>query len=144
MDKEISYIHEVLSSSKSPLSSADISKEIYNNHSYKLSRTIVRNYLWSYFRGMIEYDAANFTFSLKDDQFLVSDIDVSEVINSPRAVSAQFEGARINVSYDSNIPLSVFIKSIALINFKHKSSVNKIDLIKQMNRTIEQILAEHD
>lgn len=144
MDKEILYIYEVLSSSKAPLTSPEISKEIFNRHEFKLSRTIVRNYLWSYFRDLVEYDAAKYTFVLKDDQFLISDIDVSEVKNPPRAVCAQFEGARINVSYDDKIPISVYIKAIALLNFKHKSSVNKVDLVKQLNRTIEQILVDHD
>lgn len=144
MDRETLYIYETLSSSKSELTTSNIAKEIFDKYDFRISRTIVKNYLWSYFRELIEYNSSNYTYALKDDQFLISDIDVSKVRNPPRAVSAQFEGARINVSFDDQIPIDVYIKAISLINFKHKSSKKKVDLIKQLNRTIEQILATHD
>lgn len=144
MDKEIAYIYEVIASSKAPLTAAEISKQIFERYKFRLSRTIVRNYMWSYFRSLVEYDSVKYTFVLNNDQFLISDIDVSAAKNPSRAISAKFEGARISVIYDDQIPVSVFIKAITLINFKSKSSVNKIDLVKQVNRTIEQILVDHD
>ena len=139
MDKEILYIYEVLATTKTPLTAADISKEIFIRYDFRLSRKIVRNYLWSYFRANIEYDASNYTFVFSDDQFLISDIDVSTVVNPPRAISAQFEGARIKAMLTS-----VLVKAIALINYKNKSSTSKIDLIKQINRTIEQMQSDND
>lgn len=144
MDRDILHIYEVLSSANVPLTAGEISKEIFKRYDIRLSKTIVRNYLWSYFRNLIDYNPDEFTFSLKDDRFLITDIDVSDVDHGPRAVSAQFEGARIRVSYDNRVPIETYIKAISIINYKYRSSKKKVDLIKQLNRTIEQILDEND
>ena len=57
MDKEIIYINNILVNSKVGLSTSDISKKIFEKYDAKVSRTIVKNYLWSYFRDIIKYDS---------------------------------------------------------------------------------------
>ena len=144
MDREIAYIYEVLSTAQEPLTASEISKEIFGKYETRISKTITRNYLWSYFREIISYDSSKYTFTLKEDKFLLEDIDVFGTDRTPRALSSEFDGSRIKVVFDTTIPIEIYIKAISLINYKHKSSKKKLDLIKQLNRTIEQLLVSDD
>ena len=47
MDKEIIYINNILVNSNEGLSTSDISKLIFEKYGAKVSRTSVKNYLWS-------------------------------------------------------------------------------------------------
>jgi hypothetical protein len=144
LDREIFFINQILSKSDRPLTSAEISKEIYNSFGIKVSRKVTQNYLWSYFRNEIEYNPNEFSYKLKNDRFLIDDIDVISIEKSPRAICSNFEGSKIKVSYDIHIPIEVFIRALTMINYKNKMLTKNGDLIKQLNRIIEQIIDNDD
>jgi len=144
MDKEIIYINNILVNSKVGLSTSDISKKIFEKYDAKVSRTIVKNYLWSYFRDIIKYDSSEFTYKINNDEFLIDDIIVDKKSKLSRPISANFEGSKIKVEYDINIPVDIYIQAIAIMNFKTNVNKKNADLLKHFNRIVEQINQEND
>jgi len=144
MDKEIIYINNILVNSKVGLSTSDISKKIFEKYDAKVSRTIVKNYLWSYFRDIIKYDSSEFTYKINNDEFLIDDIIVDKKSKLSRPISANFEGSKIKVEYDNNIPVDIYIQAIAIMNFKTNVNKKNADLLKHFNRIVEQINQEND
>ena len=144
MDKEIIYINNILVNSKAGLSTSDISKKIFEKYDAKVSRTIVKNYLWSYFRDIIKYDSLEFTYKINNDEFLIDDIIVDQKSKLSRPISANFVGSKIKVEYDNNIPIDIYIQAIAIMNFKTNVNKKNADLLKHFNRIIEQINQEND
>lgn len=144
MDKEIVFINNILVNSKEGLSTSDISRLIFERHGAKVSRTIVKNYLWSYFRDIIKYDSSEFTYKLNNDEFLLNDIVVDQNPKLNRPLSANFEGSKIKVEYDNNISIDTYIQAIAIMNFKTNINKKNVDLIKHFNRVVEQINQEND
>jgi len=144
MDKEINFINEILVNSDVGLSTSDISKIIYQKYNAKVSRTIVKNYLWSYFRSIIKYDSSNYTYTLINDKFLLNDIEVLPVLVSSRPINTNIKGSKIKVEYNEKIPIEIYIKALAIINFKVSLKKSNIDLLKQLNRVVEQIINDND
>lgn len=144
MDKEIIYINNILVNSKEGLSTSDISKLIFERYDAKVSRTIVKNYLWSYFRDIIKYDSSEFTYKINNDEFLIDDIIVDKKSKLSRPISANFEGSKIKVEFDNNIPIDIYIQAIAIMNFKTNVNKKNTDLLKHFNRIVEQINQEND
>ena len=144
MDKEIIYINNILVNSKVGLSTSDISKIIFEKYDAKVSRTIVKNYLWSYFREIIKYDSSEFTYKINNDEFLIDDIIVDQNSKLSRPIAANFEGSKIKVEYDNNIPINIYIQAIAIMNFKTNVNKKNTDLLKHFNRIVEQINQEND
>lgn len=139
MDKEIIYINSILNSSDEGFTTSEISKKIFEQYGIKISRTIVKNYLWSYFRDVIEYNSSNYSYTLKMDNFLINDINVICSTNTPRAISSKIEGAEIIIVVDKNVPLEKYIKAIGVINYRIGKNKSNLDFIKQINRTLEQL-----
>ena len=144
MDKEIIYINNILVNSKEGLSTSDISKLIFERFDAKVSRTIVKNYLWSYFRDIIKYDSSEYTYKINNDEFLIDDIIVDKKSKLSRPISANFEGSKIKVEFDNNIPIDIYIQAIAIMNFKTNVNKKNTDLLKHFNRIVEQINQEND
>ncbi|CAN5381839.1 hypothetical protein BH10BAC5_BH10BAC5_25400 [soil metagenome] len=128
MDKEINIINDILSHSKTGLTIYDISKIFNNTYKIKISPTIVKNYLWSYFRNIINYDNSKYTYTLKNDKFLHEDIDVISISNTTRPLQVSILGSRIKVEFNKKIPIEIYIKAISILNFKVSSSKKNIDL----------------
>jgi len=139
MDKEILYINSILSKSSIGLTSSEISKLIFEKYDTRISRTIVKNYLWSYFRSIIKYDSVNYTYKLTQDLFLLDDIVVRFDINQSRALSSKIEGGKIIITADRKFDLEKFIRALGVLNFKIGSNRHNLDIIKQLNRVIEQL-----
>lgn len=139
MDNETLMINVILTSSIVPLTSSEISKLVYEKYKVKISKTIVKNYLWSFFRDIIIYDSGNFTYKLKDDKFLLDDVEVIFKDQPERPIGSNVLGGKILITADSNILFQDFIKGIAILNYKIDVNKRNIDLIKQLNRVIEQL-----
>lgn len=139
MDKEIVFINAILNKNDQWITTSEISKKIFEEFDVKISRTIVKNYLWSYFRSIIEYNSSNYSYKIKSDPFLIEDINVIQIANLPRAISSRIEGSKIIISIDKNTPLESYIKAIGILNYKIDKNKKNLDLIKQINRTIEQL-----
>lgn len=137
MDKECVAIHNVLSETEEPLTQFEIAKLINEKFEIKISAKIVKNYLWSFFRNDIIYDQNEYKYSFKEDRFLMEAIHVNMSRNMPRAIDTKFQGSKIKVEYDENVELDVLIKAIAILNYREK--IGRIDLVKKVNRIIEQL-----
>jgi len=139
MDKEIACINNILLKSSEPITTSEISKKIFEEYKMKLSKKIVSNYLWSYFRSLIKYNPTDYTYVLKNDTFLIDDIITEEVQNKPRAITTKINGSQIQLEYDINVKRETLIKALGIINYKTNFLSKNIDFIKHLNRTIEQI-----
>ena len=139
MDKDILCINSVLRDANKALTTSDISKLIYERYEVKISRTIVKNYLWSFFRNIIIYDQGDFTYKLDNDKFLLEDIEVNMTSKAARPISSSIEGGKIIITADTNITIQDFIKGFAILNYKIGANKRNSDLIKQLNRVIEQL-----
>ena len=144
MDKEIIYINNILVNSNEGLTTSDISKLIYEKYGAKVSKIIVKNYLWSYFRDIIKYNSTEYTYTINNDEFLIDDIIIDHNSKLSRPISATFEGSKIKVVFDNQIPLEVYIQAVAIMNFKTNVSKKNTDFLKLFNRLVEQIFHEND
>lgn len=139
MDKEIICINNILLNSSNPITTSEISMKIFEEYNMRVSKKIVSNYLWSYFRNLIEYTPSNYTYILKNDTFLIDDIHTVEVQHQPRAITTKIIGSQIQLEYDSNVKQETLVKALGIMNYKTNFLKKNIDFIKQLNRTIEQI-----
>jgi hypothetical protein len=139
MDNDILFINSVLVSSKIGLTTSDISKLIFEKYGVKISRTIVKNYLWSYFRHIIQYNQSDYTYKLDNDNFLLDDIEVSISSSVPRPISSSVVGGKIKITVDEAVSKEDFLKGITILNYKLGSNQRNTDLIKRLNRVIEQL-----
>ncbi|MFZ4680712.1 MAG: hypothetical protein ACOYLP_11145 [Flavobacterium sp.] len=139
MDKDSFYIFSVLSDSEKPITTAEISKEIYKKFNVRLSKKICQNYLWSFFRNNIIFDQDNYTYLLDYNNQIDFDIEVRQSINLPRAISSKVIDSKLVVEYDMNVPFDIFVKAIAYLNFSKTTSNSKKDLFKEINQRIESL-----
>jgi len=139
MDNDIFCINSVLVSSKVGLTTSDIAKLIFEKYGIKMSRTIVKNYLWSYFRHIIKYNQGDYTYKLLNDNFLLEDIEVNIATRAPRPISSNVLGGKIVITINSSVSREQFVKGFSILNYKLGSNRRNSDLIKQLNRIIEQL-----
>lgn len=138
MDKEIYYINTILLETEEGLSTSEISKSLFEKYKIKVSRQIVKNYLWSYFRNIIQYNSSDYTYKLSQKSFLSDDILVKSIEKSPRMISANFENGKLELIYNESKSIEALVKAIGIINFSYSPKKKQTDLIKQINRIIEQ------
>jgi hypothetical protein len=122
-----------------PLTTSDISKLIYEKYNVKISRTIVKNYLWSYFRQIVKYTPSDYTYELDSDNFLLDDLVIKLENNSARPIYAMVEGNKIIVKISKKLKIEDCVKAIAILNFRIGTNKRNTDILKQLNRIIEQL-----
>lgn len=139
MDKEILCINSILVGSPKALTTADIAKLMFEKYELKLSKTIVKNYLWSFFRHVIDYNSGDFTYKLDGDKFLLEDVKVKMSSDALRPLGSSIEGGKILITADSNISIQDYIMGFAVLNYRVGGNKRNSDIIKQLNRVIEQL-----
>lgn len=137
MDREIYFIQKVLSENDKPLSTREISAEIFRIFKLKISSKIVQNYLWSYFRNEIEFNNTDFTYSLKCQTIETDNVSIVFLETDVRAISTIVDGNKIKITYNKSVKLEELIKAIVMLNFNGYN--NKYDLLKNINRYIDNL-----
>ena len=137
MDREIYFIQKVLSENDKPLSTREISSEIFRIFKVKISSKIVQNYLWSYFRNEIEFNNTDFTYSLKCQTIETDNVSIVFLEADVRAISIIVDGNKIKITYNKSVKLEELIKAIVMLNFNGYN--NKYDLVKNINRYIDNL-----
>jgi hypothetical protein len=137
MDREIYFIQKVLSENDKPLSTREISAEIFRIFKLKISSKIVQNYLWSYFRNEIEFNNTDFTYSLKCQTIETDNVSIVFLETDVRAISTIVDGNKIKITYNKSVKLEELIKAIVMLNFNGYN--NKYDLVKNINRYIDNL-----
>lgn len=138
MDKEIFIIQSILANAQKPFTTKEIADEYFKLSGYRISKTTIKNYLWSYFREIIKFDSTAFTYELKDDNYLLNDLICRETKNKLRPISTSVKSGKILIEFDDTIKKNELIEAIGIINFRMGSVYYKSDLIKTINRIIEQ------
>ena len=137
MDREIFYINYILQNSNKRLTTGDISKKIFEIFEHKVSKKIVQNYLWSFFRNEINYDPNDYSYELakkSGKSEILNDISIKSIPELPRAINIEVRGTNIIIEYNSTLTLETVLKSLADI-YIHGFN-NRHDLIKNLNRVI--------
>ncbi len=137
MDREINYINEILAASEEGLTTSEISKQIFKRYNQKVSRTIVKNYLWSYFRNMINYDSVNYTYTLKTDHRFFKEADSIKAGDSPRMISIRALGDKMEISISDRLHLQSLAKAIGIFYLEEDNTGKKKDLIKRLNQILQ-------
>jgi hypothetical protein len=137
MDIEIDMIYKVLTHSEAGQTSSEISKTIYEVYKKRLSRTIVKNYLWSYFRNMIDYESVSYTYKLKNDhRFFIQGENISTG-DSPRMISVRALGDKMEISISDRLHLQNLVKAIGIFYLEDDNTGKKKDLIKRLNQIMQ-------
>ncbi|MBV2224991.1 MAG: hypothetical protein KUL74_09100 [Cloacibacterium sp.] len=137
MDKEIFYIQSVFFTSNEALTTGEISKLIFEKFNYKISKKIVQNYLWSYFREDIEYNPESFSYRLKIETTGIDNFTVNHITNSKRSISMVVEGSNVKIEIDKNLNIEKLAIAIVSLNIKGYNS--RYDLIKNLNRILDNL-----
>jgi hypothetical protein len=66
-------------------------------------------------------------------------VEVAGVESSVRPISTKLKNSKILIEFDKRIKIDLYIKAIAIINYKISPQKRNVDLIKQLNRVVEQI-----
>jgi hypothetical protein len=144
MDRDSILIMKVLNASEDALTTAQISKEIYDQYKIRLSKKVVKNYLWSYFRNEINFKPDDCTYKLKSDMFLLDKVDIELLEKPPRAFTCKITGGRIVASVDSKVSVEVLAKAVVILNLKKIKVNDNVDFIKAINRSIENLTNADD
>jgi hypothetical protein len=138
MDKEIYIIHTILKNTLKPLTTKEIADDYSRLSGYRISKTIVKNYLWSYFREIIKFNSGDFTYALKGDKYLFTDVVCRETNDQIRPICTSAKTGKILIEFDKSITMVELIEAIGIVNFRTGGNFYKSDLIKSINRIIEQ------
>lgn len=139
MDKEIIYIQNILSKTNIPLTAGGISKKIFEEYNHKISKKIVTNYLWSYFRDDIEYNTENYTYKfLKHAPIDIESFELIPLKDAVRVIDLQVKGTKLVVQYDSSLSLEKLIMIISHLNLERVNS--KHDLVKKINQYNDKLI----
>jgi hypothetical protein len=136
IDKEIHLIYFVLLNSEVPLSTKEIAKTLREKHNLKISKTIVKNYLWSYFRDIIDFDQENFTYSLTNTNDWGTQIELISSNKTNRPIEINMKGVNIEVIYSHDLTVEKILDALAKFNFTETNKLS-YDFIKKINRIIE-------
>jgi hypothetical protein len=136
IDKEINLIYFVLRNSEVSLSTQEIAKTLREKHNLKISKTIVKNYLWSYFRDIIDFDKENFTYSLTNTNDWGTQIELIPSNRTNRPIEINMKGVNIEVIYSHDLTVEKILDALAKFNFTETNKLS-YDFIKKINRIIE-------
>jgi hypothetical protein len=136
IDKEIHLIYSVLRNSEVSLTTQELARILRDKHNLKISKTIVKNYLWSYFRDIIDFDKENFTYSLSNTNDWGTQIELTATDKTNRPIEINMKGVNIEVIYSHDLTIEKILDALAKFNFTETNKLN-YDFIKKINRIIE-------
>ena len=140
-------IKAVLSYSEIPLSSGEISKKIFDNFDYRITKTTVKNYLWSSLRNLVECNTENWVYSLKKDSSFLSinnpfKVVVQKNLRNPDFLSTQTVGDKVICTYLEDLQINEIIKALIeleLANELKKDALKKLNFRIKINRIEDDI-----
>jgi hypothetical protein len=136
MDLETNIIYNILLCAEDTLTAADISTLIYKRHNKRISKTIVKNYLWSYFRDLIYYNPTDFSYKLKKEPHFFKITNDIQFTDSPRMISVRALGDKMEVTISNDLNLEKLVNAIATFYLNEDSTGKKKDLIKKLNQIL--------
>jgi hypothetical protein len=135
-------IKEIMSESKEALSSGEISKKIYEKFKHRITKTTVKNYLWSSLRPFVHCNTEDWVYSLKKESEMLSTSSVFKVsthpVNDlPDYLRIQVLGDEVNCTYRDNLTVDEVIKALIeleLANDLRKEALKKLNIRIKLNR----------
>ena len=122
-------IKSIMSESKEALSSGEISKKIYEKFKHRITKTTVKNYLWSSLRPLVHCNTEDWVYSLKKESEMLSPSSVFKVsthpINDlPDYLRIEVLGDEVNCTYRDNLTVDEFIKVATVVIGKKSYPLN--------------------
>lgn len=137
MNLEIQYIAAILHDSEVGLKTSEIARLIRNKHNHHITKTKVKNYLWSYFANDIKIND-QYEYTLKNN---VTKLDHIETImrKQPRAICFVAEGRTLRAYYSDSLKLDKLVHAIAAVSANVNPISNTTDLTVRINREIDSL-----
>jgi hypothetical protein len=140
MNQEIIHIYQIIKEGSEPLTTAQISKELYSRNGLKISKKIVQNYLWSYFRDIIDYNSNDFTYKIKkSNSFEWSSVELIKCDKLTRAIEPSVNGNILEIKYNCSISKETIIKAIVEVYFNMNHKKKNVDFLKLINQAIDNL-----
>lgn len=135
-------IKAIMSESKEALSSGIISKKIYEKFKHRITKTTVKNYLWSSLRPLVHCNTEDWVYSLKKESEMLSTSSVFKVStyptdNLPDYLRIEILGDKVNCTYRDNLTVDEIIKALIeleLTNDLRKEALKKLNIRIKLNR----------
>lgn len=135
-------IRAIMSESKEALSSGEISKKIYEKFNHRITKTTVKNYLWSSLRPLVHCNTEDWVYSLKKESEILSASSVFKVStypvdDLPDYLRIKVLGDEVNCTYRSNLTVDEVIKALIeleLANDLRKEALKKLNIKIKHNR----------
>lgn len=135
-------IKAIMSESEEALSSGEISKKIYEKFKHRITKTTVKNYLWSSLRPLVHCNTEDWVYSLKKESEMLSTSSVFKVstypVNDlPDYLRIEVLGDEVNCTYRDNLTVDEVIKALIeleLANDLRKEALKKLNIRIKLNR----------
>ena len=135
-------IKVVMSESLEALSSGDISKKIFIKYNHRITKTTVKNYLWSSLRSQVKCDTENWVYSLKRDVDVLSTPSTFKVktkinTNNSDFISITTFGDEVICTYRENLKVDEVIKALVELELAkdlREEALKKMNIRIKLNR----------
>ena len=132
----------VLSESTKSLSSGEISKMIYDKFNHRITKTTVKNYLWSSLRSCVSCNTEDWVYSLKNESEILSSSSVFKVYtetasNFPDYIKTDVLGDNVKCTFQENLTIDEILKALIeleLANDLRKDAIKKLNIRIKLNR----------
>ena len=135
-------IKVIMSESLEALSSGDISKKIFKKFNHRITKTTVKNYLWSSLRSKVKCDTENWVYSLKSDADVLSapstfKVTTKMIANNSDFISITTFGDEVICSYRENLKVDEVIKALVELELAkdlREEALKKMNIRIKLNR----------
>lgn len=135
-------IKAIMSESTEALSSGEISKKIYEKFKYRITKTTVKNYLWSSLRPLVHYNTVDWVYSLKEEcekltTTSVFHVSTLPVENLPDYLRIEVLGDEVNCIYRDDLTVDDVLKALIeleLTNGLRENALKNLNIRIKLNR----------
>lgn len=138
MNRELLLVGQALNDIEKPFDLRSFGRFVRKEYSMKISNTILKNYLWSYFRFEINYNEGQYT--LKEDLLeRVKDfeIEVEHAENLNDGLQFSLRGNNIKVYVNSDLKTDELVNAIIWLSMTNKNFLTTGDFVKRINQMIK-------
>ena len=80
----------------------------------------------------------------KIDSLKIEDVEIKKSNKLARPFDVKFLGSKICIEYSDEIDEIILVKALSVFYLKNSKTISKTNLLKQLNRILEQLLNERN
>ena len=78
------------------------------------------------------------------DSLKIEDVEITKSNKLARPFDVKFLGSKICIEYSDKIDEIILVKALSVFYLKNSKTISKTNLLKQLNRILEQLLDEQN